>query len=1289
MKSIVFALCFFVANSQFFAQTAFQWQKSGSLILARQRFNVALLPNNEVLIMGGMLQNGVITNTTEIYNPITRQTRQGEPMNQPHGECDVITRADGSIVIVGGIYDYGTEKVTNAVELYDPVLQQWTVIGSLLHGRRQHCAIALNNDEILVVAGLGSKLLQLKSAEIFTISTGTSRAVGSVPDFVNNARISRSKDSSILLFGGRESGASSPQSDKVYSFNQTTKTWQAVGTIPRTTAYPAMTTLHDGRIVTMGGKHEPNLSFLKQIFIENNNTFTTLATMKNERHLGYIHQLSPTLLLAFGGRNDLNVNMSNGEFIDIETKQVTAAPPMNEAHSEGCSIEIPIRSNNVIIGKRIVVMSGIGNNGQFVTGIESMVSASNSIGGIINIYTPVTSIGGECTATISVGNAKGFSVGDKVLIMQMQGAEIASNNLSSYGEVLHYGFTGNHEFGRIADIQADSILLEHGLLYSYDLSKKVQLIRVPEFTSVYVNAPLTSKAWDGETGGVLALDVKDTLTVNAQLNVTGKGFRGGQAISTKLFPTYYVTEYIINAKEAGYAAAKGEGIAEYGIAPMTRGKGSAANGGGGGGNHNAGGGGGANYGSGGNGGYGWYSPDYTGDNMEAQGLGGKPIDYANFLRPHTPLMMGGGGGAGHTNQSSLGHGGAGGGIMIVKAGHIVPNAQLFAADGAPGKDGIEDGAGGGGAGGTIYFDIQSITDTIVCSAQGGKGGDINLDVYASPPGGGGGGGYIVATYRTSRSLIHTTLSGGIAGISIKQNDNYGSSKGSDGFFDQSNIIHESQTTPGKDGNRTSLPNSYYRVNSIFPDLGGVQLGSYDGLCPEDKVLIIQMQGAFVNTDNTADYGKIQSLVFSGNYEFARIASITSIGIIFKNKLKNFYSPADGSVQLIRVPEYRNLTINSPLSCQAWNGETGGVLVFSVENTLQLNSFIDVSGKGFRGGAASNAVVNPATHTGDYVSGVDSTRFSRKGEGIFGWRNPDHRAGKGAAATGGGGGNNHNAGGGGGSNIGCGGTGGYGWDNYSGDRTITQGMGGYPIELIGNKIFMGGGGGAGHSNEYTGTSGAAGGGIVIIQAKEIISNNQTILAKGADGKNAPYDGTGGGGAGGAIVLDCRSFVNRIELDVRGGSGGSTTEHRDGPGGGGGGGFIGFTAPESPSEVITLVNGGGSGTNRDLNRDGASNGCPGSIKYNLELPGDITIIATLNESQTDNIKSPLPYPHPASETIHLAVQTNEKVTVFDILGKVIEVPITQHSEGISIDVSMIHAGNYYIRIGNIYYSAVVIH
>ncbi len=1276
-------LCFFYYPAV--GQTSLTWKKFGELKTARIRFALHKISDHKALVIGGTQQDGTATSSCELIDVMTGRVTQSAAMLQQRSEFPSLVGEDSCIYVFGG---FTGATVTNKIECYNPQTNQWTLIGTMSVGRRQHLAAWLDKERVLIIGGRDRETITLSTTEIINIRTGQSVKAPDYPNPINNGIAEILSDGKLIVFGGRFGGDMSEQSKNVMEYDRVNNKWAKVGSIPNASELPACIKLWNEKLLYTGGNNEAiGNTWLNDIAMEKDKSFTIVGKMQEQRHEHWIAQLDDKRIITGAGRQSDNKGISSStDIFTIENSIIEKGPSLLTPRYGALALSMPIRHNGNIKKPRVIVVSGV--SAEFTRSIE-ILDDREYIEGVVNIYTPVINIGTNCTPEITVDDSEGFNVGDKVLIIQMQGADIIPDNTDQYGKVKDYHNTGNHEFSRIISKNNTILSLQSRLLHNYDVKKKVQLIRVPEYQSVVVNNTLTAKEWDGETGGVLVIDIKDTLELNGQLNVTGKGFRGGQAISSVNFPREYVVDYIIDESMPGYGSAKGEGIAGYGIFPMINGRGSAANGGGGGGNHNAGGGGGANYGSGGNGGYGWKSTIYSGNYQDAQGLGGKSIDYESFPSAYLPLMMGGGGGAGHTNQTTVGNGGAGGGIVIVKAEHILPHGYGILANGAPGKDGIEDGAGGGGGGGAIYIDAPLITSQLQCSANGGKGGDIRLEQYAAPPGGGGGSGLVCFTNRVPSTMIEAKVEGGIAGLSIYQSDNYGSLPGNNGIVTSIQAIHEPSAIGNNSGRKTTLPNSYYKVNSIFPDLGGVQLTSNAGLCPDDKVLIIQMQGAFINTDKSPDYGKIQSLVFSGNYEFARIASITSIGIIFKNKLKNFYSPADGNVQLIRIPEYRNLTINSPLSCQAWNGETGGVLAFSVENTLQLNSFIDVSGKGFRGGAASNAVVNPNLHTGDYVSGVDSTRFSRKGEGIFGWRNPDHRAGRGAAATGGGGGNNHNAGGGGGSNIGCGGTGGYGWDNYSGDRTITQGMGGYPIELIGNKIFMGGGGGAGHSNEFTGTSGAAGGGIVIIQAKEIISNNQTILAKGADGKNAPYDGTGGGGAGGAIVLDCRSFVNRIELDVRGGSGGSTTEHRDGPGGGGGGGFIGFTAPESPSEVITLVNGGGSGTNRDLNRDGASNGCPGSIKYNLELPGDITIIATLNESQTDNIKSPLPYPHPASETIHLAVQTNEKVTVFDILGKVIEVPITQHSEGISIDVSMIHAGNYYIRIGNIYYSAVVIH
>src|SRR6185436_4641227 len=90
-------------------------------------------------------------------------------------------------------------------------------------------------------------------------------------------------------------------------------------------------------------------------------------------------------------------------------------------------------------------------------------------------------------------------------------------------------------------------------------------------------------------------------------------------------------------------------------------------------------------------------------------------------------------------------------------------------------------------------------------------------------------------------------------------------------------------------------------------------------------------------------------------------------------------------------------------------------------------------------------------------------------------------GKGALANGGGSGNSHNSGGGGGSNAAPGGFGSYNFEGSPCDGTVpfdNRGIGGKTLTYsnAANKIFLGGGGGAGHSNnpeafQATGGNGA--------------------------------------------------------------------------------------------------------------------------------------------------------------------------------------------------------------------------
>src|SRR6185503_13191004 len=83
-----------------------------------------------------------------------------------------------------------------------------------------------------------------------------------------------------------------------------------------------------------------------------------------------------------------------------------------------------------------------------------------SISGVINIYTPVTSIDTSgCNDIINVADTSGFVVGDTVMIIQMKGAIIDSSNSSSFGDVTDFGNAGNYEFTSVASISANQITI--------------------------------------------------------------------------------------------------------------------------------------------------------------------------------------------------------------------------------------------------------------------------------------------------------------------------------------------------------------------------------------------------------------------------------------------------------------------------------------------------------------------------------------------------------------------------------------------------------------------------------------------------------------------------------------------------------------------------------------------------------------------------------------------------------------------------------------------------------------
>ncbi len=396
--------------------------------------------------------------------------------------------------------------------------------------------------------------------------------------------------------------------------------------------------------------------------------------------------------------------------------------------------------------------------------------AQKSLSG--NLAMPTARVITIGTDRVTVDDVTGFNTagGDTILLIQMQGVKVLLDPFGSMQD--KYGEPGLWEFliTQSVNTETKEIIFRNELFNTYDTKGSIQIVKVPFYNSASVTNTLTVDEWDPEnkTGGVLALIIGRTLKLSADIDLTGKGFRGGNedegdgicrsTNTTEYGKSYYSSDFT----NAGF---KGEGIAnytEYGnplVPGYTKGYGPAFTGGGGANGRYSGGGGGSHRGEGGDGG----NEDASCFAPLGGGTGGFKGEHVSIMNR---LFMGGGGGASTKAASggTTGPGGNGGGIVIIVADSIIGDGGCIRASGGTGADATGDaGAGGGGAGGSIAISVSSYGITpIALYINGGKGGDRN-DQTGGEGGGGGGGLLWVKSDITPNVTVN--YAGGEAGYS--------------------------------------------------------------------------------------------------------------------------------------------------------------------------------------------------------------------------------------------------------------------------------------------------------------------------------------------------------------------------------------------------------------------------------------------------------------------------------------------------------------------------------------------
>ena len=324
------------------------------------------------------------------------------------------------------------------------------------------------------------------------------------------------------------------------------------------------------------------------------------------------------------------------------------------------------------------------------------------------------SCSGSASSTTLTLTSAGFSNGDLILIHQTRGTGAGQWEIN---KVVGGGGT-------------TSLTLDKALQYTYTDSgaSQAQAVKILRYNNVTCpSGTWTVPSWNGDTGGILVLAARWTVTINGVIDGSGAnggvandpgggtgGFAGGQGLdATPTFDSYCGEGTAGGSFQTNSANGNGGGGGR-----MTGAPGSA--GGGGGGNGAAGGNGSANNGVGGTGGSTAGSADLT--NM---------------------VFGGAGGGGARESVNNTGSGGAGGKIIFLIGKTISVGNSFMANGGVGGNEPSTSADGGSGAGGSILLVCSSSTlGSSLLTATGGAAGGA---------GGAGGAGRIALHYFSSYS----------------------------------------------------------------------------------------------------------------------------------------------------------------------------------------------------------------------------------------------------------------------------------------------------------------------------------------------------------------------------------------------------------------------------------------------------------------------------------------------------------------------------------------------------------
>ncbi len=193
-----------VSSVEIFSAQTNTWTRSGDLIIARRQHAACAINNDEILVVGGRLNNLNTIAAAEIFNIRTGQSRRIAEFPSPINSGVATLSANGRPIVFGGRSGGGTSSRTTALYEYNERNNQWNIVGTL-GAAVQSVQILRSADGTLFASGGTTREASVPLGGTKSVSvespTGFRHISSMQADRVWHSMVQWSKDSLVTIGG--------------------------------------------------------------------------------------------------------------------------------------------------------------------------------------------------------------------------------------------------------------------------------------------------------------------------------------------------------------------------------------------------------------------------------------------------------------------------------------------------------------------------------------------------------------------------------------------------------------------------------------------------------------------------------------------------------------------------------------------------------------------------------------------------------------------------------------------------------------------------------------------------------------------------------------------------------------------------------------------------------------------------------------------------------------------------------------------------------------------------------